>query len=347
MRAYIMSEYDIPTIATELNTRALNHPIGQLQNIRRELKHRKCHLSTDIFRIGSKTVTPKWACHYGGRTELQFNIGFDPGVTMLRHGVAFSLETSRDFPSIEPLRPKVKLFNDYLQLYPNKFAALKVKMWHWQGPKQKSIRSADYNVGPIPEEQIKKETFFFLGKTQPIEQLDYELILNDCDELLPLYRYVESKGKIHPISLVTDEKFSFASGRSIEASATTYNLTKTNIDVTYRHKIIQDALCQRLCSKFGAENVKKEVKCSGMWIDVVLQQPDGYWFYEIKTFHSPRACIREAVGQLLEYAFWPGGKEALQLIVIGESPLDKDGAEYLRRLNDKYALPISYKNVDL
>jgi hypothetical protein len=341
-----MSQYDISAIASELNKRALNHPIGQLQNIRQEL-HLKQRPCTEIFKIGLKTVTTEWACHCGGRTELQFNIGFDPDNTRLRHGVAFSLETSRDFPSIEPLRPKVALFNDYLQLYRDTFAALNVKMWHWQGPKQKTIRSDDYIFGPIPDERFKKENFIFLGKTQPIDQLDFELILNDFDKLLPLYRYVESEGKIQPIALPTNEGFSFVSGRLIEVNGTTYTLKKTVIDVTYRHLIIQNVLCQRLCTQFGAENVKKEVKCSGMLIDVVVQRPEGYWFYEIKTYHSPRACIREAVGQLLEYAFWPGGKEALQLIVIGESPLDEDGAEYLRRLNNRFTLPISYENVDL
>lgn len=74
----------------------------------------------------------------------------------------------------------------------------------------------------------------------------------------------------------------------------------------------------RLVSQYGAENVRAEfsnvVRTS---VDVVVRRRKTYWFYEIKTADSPRACLREAIGQLLEYAFWPGTQEAMRLIVVG------------------------------
>ena len=82
-----------------------------------------------------------------------------------------------------------------------------------------------------------------------------------------------------------------------------------------------------------------------MIVDAVVRRLDEYWFYEIKTDSSPRACIREAIGQLLEYAFWPGGREACRLIVVGESPLDEDSKKYLRQLRDRFALPIYYEHI--
>ncbi|GAG42553.1 unnamed protein product, partial [marine sediment metagenome] len=173
-----MTDLDVPAIATELNARALSHPIGQLQEIRQNLKELDRLPGKDIFRIGSKTVVPDWACHYGGRTELQFNIGKDgSGGAMLRHGVAFSFETNQTLPTIDILKPKVRLFNEFLQLYPDKYASM--RMWHFQG----HIRSDEYMPGPIPPERVKEGVFLFLGKRLPIEQLNYELILNDFDEL--------------------------------------------------------------------------------------------------------------------------------------------------------------------
>jgi len=62
-------------------------------------------------------------------------------------------------------------------------------------------------------------------------------------------------------------------------------------------------------------------------------------------YQSPRACIREAIGQLLEYAFWPGAQEAIHLTVAGESPLDPDGDDYLRQLRDRFGLPIDYQQI--
>jgi hypothetical protein len=60
---------------------------------------------------------------------------------------------------------------------------------------------------------------------------------------------------------------------------------------------------------------------------------------------SARACIRQAIGQLLEYAFWPGGPEATRLIVVSETAIDKDGAEYLRRFKERFSLPIKYEQI--
>lgn len=336
-----MTDFDLPAIAAELNAKSASHPIGRLQNIRQELKELAHLPDKNIFRIGSKTVVADWACHYGGRTELQFNIGKDgSGGAMLRHGVAFSFETSRTLPSIDVLKPKVRLFNDFLRLYPDKYA--RMRMWHFRG----NVRSEDYSPGPILPERVKENIFLFMGIRLPIRRLDYEVILNDFDELLPLYQYVESGGTLQPISLPSDGAFEFVPGCSAKAPTTIAKLPQTELDVTLRHNVLQDRLHQRLVSEFGADNVGTELGSgSGTSVDVVVRRPEGYWFYEIKTAHSPRACIREALGQLLEYAFWPGSQEALRLIVAGESPLDEDGRKYLERLKTKFSLPIDYEQI--
>jgi hypothetical protein len=79
----------------------------------------------------------------------------------------------------------------------------------------------------------------------------------------------------------------------------------------------------------------------------VVRQNNEYWFYEIKTAHSPRACIRQAIGQLLEYAFWTSSQNVTRLIVVGETPLDQDGAKYLRTLQKQFSLPIDYEHINL
>lgn len=82
-------------------------------------------------------------------------------------------------------------------------------------------------------------------------------------------------------------------------------------------------------------------------MDIVVRRENVYWFYEVKTSRFPRACLREAVGQLLEYAFWPGAQEANRLVVVGESPIDKDATEYLCRLKEHFSLPIEYEQVTM
>lgn len=186
-----MADFDLPYIAAELNERAAGHPIGHLQEIRQKLKKLSRLPGKEIFRIGSKTVVADWACHYGGRTEIQFNIGTDgSGGTMLRHGVAFSFETNKTLPSLDILKPKVRLFNEFLRLYPDKYAHM--RMWHFR----KHLRSDEYSPSPIPPEYIKDGIFVFMGELLPIKQLNYEVILNDFDELLFLYRYEERQFRL-------------------------------------------------------------------------------------------------------------------------------------------------------
>jgi len=60
---------------------------------------------------------------------------------------------------------------------------------------------------------------------------------------------------------------------------------------------------------------------------------------------SARSCIREAISQLLEYAFWPGAQEAEKLIVVGEPSLDRDAEQYLATLRARFGLPLEYRQV--
>jgi hypothetical protein len=80
----------------------------------------------------------------------------------------------------------------------------------------------------------------------------------------------------------------------------------------------------------------------------VVKQDDKYRFYEIKTDPSPRVCLRQAIGQLLEYAFFgPGRPDQIELIVVGRRRLDKEGTEYLQLLNGRFGLAIKYETVNL
>lgn len=334
-----MNDCDLHTIAAELNSRSVDYAIGGLQELRKTIKNLSRRPRRNLF--SEQTIHDDWAFHHGGRSELQFNIGKDgSGGTMLRHGIAFSFETSQTLPTIDPLKPKVRLFNDFMQLYPDEYADM--RMWHFHGP----TRSDEYMPSAIPSERVKEGVFVFLGKRFPVDELDYDRILSDFDKLLPLYRYVESNGSLHPASVIDDLPFSFAPGCTIKPGQTTAHLAQDPIDVTLRHNLMQEALYNRLVSKYGADNVGTELSNGvGTRVDVVVRHSDSFWFYEIKTAHSPRACVREAIGQLLEYSYWPKAQEATKLIVVGETPLDSEGEAYLSLLRSKFAIPIEYEHI--
>jgi hypothetical protein len=167
------------------------------------------------------------------------------------------------------------------------------------------------------------------------------------DSLLPLYKYVESGGATQPTSMPTAVPFVFCPAPwSDKLSSTGATLARMQLDVVLRHNEIQKKLYHRLVSQYGDSNVSFENTSGvGTRVDVVVRREDKYWFYEIKTAQSPRACLREAIGQLLEYAFWPGSPHVTRLVIVGETPIDNDGAEYLRRLKEGFALPLEYEAI--
>jgi hypothetical protein len=214
---------DIGAIATLLNARANAHAIGQLQNIRTKLKGFSRPPGSVIF--SRQTVHSHWAFHHGGHSELQFNIGLESMLQHqeLRHGVAFSFELSQALPEIDVLIAKVRLFNDYLLLYPELYADM--RMWHYR----EHLRSTDYSPGPILPELVTPGSFVFLGRRQPIREINYEAILNDFDRLLPLYEYVESGGKEEPARPVANKTFQFRAGCMIDKARARRRLSKGNL----------------------------------------------------------------------------------------------------------------------
>src|SRR2546421_423563 len=95
-----MSQASIEAIAEELNQRSSGFTIGSLQELRVRLKRLSHAPCSTIFKFTSVTPPRTWVCRFGGRTELQFNIGFETinGIEYLRHGVAFSFESSQWVP---------------------------------------------------------------------------------------------------------------------------------------------------------------------------------------------------------------------------------------------------------
>ena len=329
----------IAKIVAEIERRAQTHEIGRLQEIRKELKGKSrlpCHT---IFH--DETVKDIYAFHYGGRKELQFNIGTEP-YDRIRHGVAFSFESSRALPDPDLLVPSAKRFNEFLRRLPNSYPDM--SMWFWD---ENGQRSADYRTIPIEADLIRRGVFIFMGKTQSSNNINFDLILEDFDRLLTLYRFVEGHETIPALPLRERARFEFRPGCSVKSSRTTASYAERELDVNLRHNGIQAALHKHLCSHYGDDNVGAESSNADGRVDIVVRQNGHYWFYEIKTAVTARGCISEALSQLLEYSYWPGAQVAERLVVIGESPLDAQSEQYLSILRERFGLTIEYEQFEL
>ena len=329
-------------VITKVNELAHQHPIGQLQEWRKTNLGISKQPSKDLFYSKVKD-NREWVYHAGGLSELQFNIYLDEKSQghELHHGVAFSLQTTREMPTIEPLVPKVEKFNEYLRINPGVFNGL--SMWYFDDGEL----SIACPVSPVPDEHIKPKMFIFIGAYQSIEEVNLSRILSNFDSLLPLYKYVEGTGAF-PKERDDKKGFEWTPGNRACVTQTVYKRPSKSVNKLLRHNEIQSALFDYLVSIHGEDNVSGEQGAgTGTSIDVAVRSGEQYIYYEIKTGLSAQSCIREALGQILEYSYWPGNQRAERLIVVGEAAYDHDAKAYMQLLQKEFSLPIEYKQFDM
>jgi hypothetical protein len=195
---------------------------------------------------------------------------------------------------------------------------------------------------------VAEGVLIFLGKRQPFGQRNYELLLGDLDRLLPLYKYAESNGSLQPISAVTAAPFKFRPGCTAKQSSAVASQAQRELDMNLRHNDLQEALYRRLADQCGGENIGTELPSSvSTSIDVVVCQET------VSGFTKPRLCTHRAPAfaklsdNCLSIPFGLGPKRQPGLIVVGETALDEEGAEYLRTLRERFSLPLEYEQIEV
>jgi hypothetical protein len=345
-----LSDADIVRDAlAQIEAAAGNYAIAGLQALRARNRG-LTRVRKTLF--GNRQLGADWAFHYGGRDELQFNVGLDlfpDQRRAFRAGVAFSFEPSRSLPDIDVLVPKVARFNAYLRDNPEAFEGM--TMWHWQDDE----RSLDYAVQPISSEMIRHRTFVFLGDRMALDEIDPHAALGAFDRLFPLYAFVEAGSAIPAGEDETTETAAVEAldtldlygGREIDGGRWIKATRRARtLDIFLRHREIQRRLKEKLIGE-GMTDVRLEVPIGDRLIDAVVQHEGELWFYEVKTSPTVRGCLREAIGQLLEYSLWPGATPPRKLIVVGEPALTPSAEAYLASLNQRFPFPISYRQLAL
>lgn len=115
------------------------------------------------------------------------------------------------------------------------------------------------------------------------------------------------------------------------------------------HDKIQKVLFDYLVKKYGVKNVGSETDTGLLTrIDIAVNSPKGIILYEVKSYASVMISIRIALGQLLEYAYYPNPiKNISSLIVVSHIPIDEVSKEYLKFLRSITSLKIFYQSVNI
>lgn len=168
---------------------------------------------------------------------------------------------------------------------------------------------------------------------------------------------------------ISDEDSNLTTSRVVLLNKQTDFVIKEEISVddesegslknTARRKVVMNAeveydpyhdRMQNMLKEHLEESYKKEydkVCIEKNRVDIKARTRDGKWHYfEIKTY-QPKMCIRQSLGQIMEYAFWPDVQKAEKLIIIGDTTPDEEAVKYLRYIREKFNIPVYYKSFDM
>lgn len=117
------------------------------------------------------------------------------------------------------------------------------------------------------------------------------------------------------------------------------------VECTPEHARMQAKLMEELQSEFPNAVVLREQD----FIDVSVRTQTELLLFEIKSDLEPRTVIRQALGQILEYAFHPSRQHTLpiKLVIVGRRALSPSDNKYLGRLQKDFKLPVEYRVVSI
>jgi len=284
------------------------------------------HLLIDALRNSSNRVG-----FAGTVTRAQF--GDEKAYTNLAHTIemlGYSTEHSKDhvrydFHRLFQIAGLNKLFSELLDL--------KLTTAGWN--KKNSIIEEATGLGLHEVLSIDKKQFaiWLTTGSLPAEPLEFAAIENPeffsvADDDAPL------------------GKFEFRPGHNEKKTGVVVSgASKEPRRATLLHNQIQNQLYDQLVATYGDGCVGTEVPTGdGTAIDLVVRTSKFCWFYEIKTASSVKACIRQAIPQLLEYAYWQGDSgRADKLIIVSPKKTTPQATAYLEFLRDRFKFNIHYE----
>lgn len=192
-----------------------------------------------------------------------------------------------------------------------------------------------------------KDTKFDTSKKKEILDNLAKLKEKTFDTLIQTYEEISQPDVITPSFSFIKTKKNIAKKRSLNKSIrepksifVMHEKIKSNLisKINENNKIIQN---------YTIKELSEENEVNGCnYIDLVAKtESNTFIFFEIKTAPNARLCIRQAIGQLMEYAFFPNCKNAEKLIVVGTGDKTDQIDCYIKNLNEKFNINIDYLQV--
>lgn len=106
------------------------------------------------------------------------------------------------------------------------------------------------------------------------------------------------------------------------------------------HNKLQQKYYNFLTEKHDSTIVRMEED----FVDIKLVEDDKVTFYEVKPFSTARQCIREALGQILDYSWFVAFEDTKQirLIIVGPNKPNSEEEEYISYVKSNLGLDFDY-----
>ncbi len=209
----------------------------------------------------------------------------------------------------------------------------------WDGIDLFNVRFKSDNI------ELNEETYVQLSDNHPVVGLSRYVFGNYNTDFNTLEVGEENEGSFE---FIPDESEDFDDETNKVKTKKSFRKPKA-VEIKYLHDAISKSMFKYLKTQCKYE-VRREHKAGhgATKIDLVAKDGKNLIFYEIKTYHSLRCSIREAIGQLLEYAHWPDNSKADKLVIVTQ-PHKKEAIaiKYVQHLRKTLRIPLYYQSYDL
>lgn len=185
-------------------------------------------------------------------------------------------------------------------------------------------------------------------RKEDYKPLPQPVLVDDNDRAIPSPRYI-LLNKVAEPKAVDEANGEFVLGKRAKGRGSAKSVRKTfesrSIEIPQIHNRVSEGLERWLKTKY--ESVFPEHDTGfGTSIDMVAEHKGEIYFYEIKTYGHVKACVREALGQLVEYAYYPDKKLADKLFIVSQHKADAASKKYIEHVRKALNLPLHYIGFD-
>ncbi|MDI1247850.1 MAG: hypothetical protein PSV13_03110 [Lacunisphaera sp.] len=213
----------------------------------------------------------------------------------------------------------------------------------WLRTMQKEVKDIGGNADALGDPKWAEHVLNVRFRIDNVDTYPPDTFLPDDDWIHDRHRYMLYKLEDADRQRIEQSRLGRSGSQEPPEVRRLFRRGTNPIEYTPEHGKMQAKLMAELQQEYGKECVCREED----FVDVRVETEKELIYFEIKTDLDPRAVIRQALGQILEYAYHPAraGRRPDSLVIVGRLILGEQDKAYLASLRERFSLPISYRVV--